>query len=290
MQKANVGMVQYRLKPLHSEEDFWNGIESHVRRAQDRGIELLVFPEYLTAHLLALRPAMDDQDVCVYLDDFTPSYIERMEHLSQQYEMIILGGTHIHQEQSSFVNEAFLFFPDGRVERQKKLHLTPEERNVWRLSPGEELNIIDTSLGRIAILICYDIEFPELGRVVAQEDVEIILNPTYTDTWAGYYRVRHCAQARAIENQRYIALCGMVGELPGIPQVDVAHSQSGFFSPCDYPFSPDGVIAMCEKDEEWIVQTELDLKLLRQNWKQGQVSPYKDRKPALYQRLTRDHS
>lgn len=171
MRKTKVGLVQYQLKPLQEEEDFWKGIEGHVCAARDQGIQLLVFPEYLTAHLLALRPAMDYREVCVYLDRFTSKYMTQMKRLSQHHDMIILGGTHIHREQDSFFNEAFLFFPDGRVEQQKKLHLTPEERMMWGLSPGRELNIIDTSLGRLAILICYDIEFPELGRIVDRKSV-----------------------------------------------------------------------------------------------------------------------
>ncbi|MBA4494859.1 carbon-nitrogen hydrolase family protein [Paenactinomyces guangxiensis] len=287
---AHVGVVQYAIRPLSSEKDFWKGIQNHVRAAGERGVELLVFPEYLTAHLLALQPALPHHEACAYLNGFTDSYIRFFRQLSRDTGIMIVAGTHIHEENGAYVNESFFFFPTGRIERQKKLHLTPEERKVWKLTPGENLQVFDTPVGKVAILICYDIEFPELSRIVSDEKVEIILNPTYTDTMAGYYRIRHCAQARAVENQRYIAVCGMTGKLPEVPQIDTGYSQSGFFSPCDHPFPPDGVLSVCEANVETLVSYRLDLNFLKQNWEQGQVSPYKDRKQELYHRLERKPS
>ncbi|WP_244527444.1 carbon-nitrogen hydrolase family protein [Lihuaxuella thermophila] len=280
-----MGVVQYRIAPLQTEAQFWEGLEHHVRQAQKQGVELLVFPEYLTASLLALRPALTHRQACAYLDQFTGTYLKFFQKLSREADMMILAGTHIHEVNGSYVNEAFFFYPDGRVERQMKLHLTPEERKVWKLAPGEDLRVFDTPIGKTVILICYDIEFPELARIAAEQQAELILNPVYTDTMAGYYRVRHTAQARAVENQRFIVQCGMVGGLPHIPQIDAAYAQSGFFSPCDHPFPPDGVLALCQADQEEVLSCQLDLERLRKNWEQGKVSPFKDRKPELYRRL-----
>ena len=52
------------------------------------------------------------------------------------------------------------------------------------------------------MLICYDSEFPELARHLADQGAMILFVPFCTDTSNGYYRVRHCAQARAIELQQ----------------------------------------------------------------------------------------
>jgi predicted amidohydrolase len=115
--------------------------------------------------------------------------------------------------------------------------------------------------------------------------VALILNPIYTDQAAGYYRVRHCAQARAIENQRFVALSGMVGSLPYIPQIDAGYAESGCFSPCDFPFPANGVLCITDNMQKDLILVDLDLTQLKRNWEEGQVSPYRDRKPELYQQL-----
>ncbi|SFJ46954.1 carbon-nitrogen hydrolase family protein [Thermoflavimicrobium dichotomicum] len=284
MSCAKIGVVQYAVSPLQSEEAFWNGIRQYVDQAQAENVELLMFPEYLTAHLLSLNSSLTHREACAYLDQFTEKYLSFFQEISRESGIMILGGTHIHQESpGEFFNEAFFFCPDGSIKRQKKVHLIPEERKIWHLTPGKDFAVFETPLGKVAILICYDIEFPEVARYVTDQGAEIILCPTYTDAPAGYYRVRYCAQARAIENQRFVALCGLVGEMPGNPQVDVGRSRCGFFSPCDHPFPADGVLRVGEWDQPMLLTCELDLGQLRKNWEIGQVSPFKDRRPEVYQ-------
>src|SRR5690606_41547977 len=98
----------------------------------------------------------------------------------------------------------------GRVDEQRKVHITPHERRDWVIEGGDKFQVFDTDAGRVAIMICYDIEFPELGRIAASQDVDIICVPFWTDTKNGYLRVRHCAQARAIENECYVRITGSV--------------------------------------------------------------------------------
>ncbi|WP_044642067.1 carbon-nitrogen hydrolase family protein [Risungbinella massiliensis] len=281
-----VATTQYELQPLLSIEEFWHNIEVDIQEAAHSEADLIVFPEYLTAHLLALEPLMTHEQACQYLNSFTEQYLTFFTEKSKQYQLMILAGTHIHHMAGKgFINEAFLFFPDGTFRTQPKVHLTPEEQKLWKLAPGEEVEVIDTPIGRVAILTCYDIEFPELSRIVTDLGAELILCPSYTDTIAGYYRVRHCAQARAIENQRFVVLSGIVGELPHIPQIDTGYCRAGVFSPCDHPFPADGVIAIGEGEENRLVIAELQMDELRQNWELGQVAPFRDRKPELYDRL-----
>jgi predicted amidohydrolase len=58
------------------------------------------------------------------------------------------------------------------------------------------------------------VEFPELSRLMADQGMNILFVPFLTDTQNGYTRVKHCAQARAIENECYVAIAGCVGNLP----------------------------------------------------------------------------
>ncbi len=311
MKKLTIATTQYGLTDIASEEQFWTGIADKVQSAAAQGAEMIVFPEYTTAHLLSLLPPLSYEDACSYLDGKTDEYLRFFGELSRENGIAILAGTHVCrvdraegggeasgedgivgnavQDLKEFVNRAFLFFPDGRVEAQSKIHLTPEEQRHWPLSPGDALNVFDTQWGRMAILTCYDIEFPELARAAALRGAETILCPSYTESAHGYHRVRFCAQARAVENQLFVVLSGLVGTLAEErPQVDTAYSQAGAFAPCDFPFAPDGILAVGETNADAAVLADLDFELLQDNRSSGGVAPFYDRKPELYRQLAEE--
>ncbi|UKS28929.1 carbon-nitrogen hydrolase family protein [Paenibacillus sp. HWE-109] len=286
MQTLKVATAQYGLADVQSDADFWSRLGMKLRETVAKGANLIIFPEYVTAHLLSHQPVMTHEEACRHLNAYTSEYIAFFQRYSRELNVVILGGTHICQEDKGFVNKASLFFPDGRIEEQNKLHLTPEERNRWPLAAGDKLNIIETQWGRWAILTCYDIEFPELARLAGESGVQLVLCPSYTDSAFGYHRVRYCCQARAIENQYYVVLSGMVGSLPDErPQVDQGYCQAGIFTPCDVPFSADGIIQAGEVNRDMFVFAELDFAKLHANHKQGVVAPFYDRRRVYNREL-----
>jgi predicted amidohydrolase len=286
MTTLTVAVSQYGLTHLESEQAFWERLRLKISDAALSGAELAVFPEYVTAHLLSLQPVMTHDEACRRLDAYTEQYRAFFQRCSREFQLVILGGTHICKLGSGFVNRAFLFFPDGRIEIQDKIHLTPEEQKRWALTPGDELNVIDTKWGKWAMLTCYDIEFPELARMAAEREAALLLCPSYTDTAHGYSRVRLCAQARSIENQLFVALSGMVGTLPEErPQVDQGYCQAGLFTPCDLPFTEDGIIATGELNADSLVIGKLDFAKLQANRDAGAVAPFYDRRPDFYTRV-----
>jgi predicted amidohydrolase len=285
MKNLTIATTQYGLKDIRSEEQFWTGITDKVRDAAERGAAIIVFPEYMTAHLLSLEPTMLHDEACHHLDQYTEKYVQFFQQQSRERNITILAGTHICKiDNNEYANKAFLFFPDGRIETQSKLHLTPEEQIRWPLAAGDELNVFDTEWGKMSILTCYDIEFPELARVAALRGAELLLCPSYTDNEFGYYRVRHCCQARAIENQVFVVLSGLVGALSeDRPQVDQGYCQAGVFTPCDLPFKEDGIVQVGEFNEDMTVLAEADFRKLRENRERGTVAPFYDRRPELYE-------
>ncbi|WP_372663478.1 carbon-nitrogen hydrolase family protein [Cohnella sp.] len=284
MKKITIATTQYGLTDILTEEQFWTGLSVKIQDAAENGAALIVFPEYLTTHLLSIVPTMMHDEACHHLDLYTAKYLRFFELQSKEWNIAILGGSHICREAGEFVNKAFLFFPDGRMETQSKLHLTPEEHIRWPLTAGEELNVFDTEWGRAAILTCYDIEFPELARAAAVRGAELILCPSYTDTSYGYHRVRHCCQARAIENQVFVVMSGLVGTLTeDRPQVDQGYCQAGVFTPCDVPFFEDGIMQVGELNRNMTIFAEVDFRMLRENRQRGAVAPFYDRRPALYE-------
>src|SRR5690606_31185864 len=103
----------------------------------------------------------------------------------------------------------------------------------------------------------------ELGRLLADEGMDILFVPFLTDTQSGYTRVRHCAQARAIENECYVAIAGCVGNLPKVRNMDIQYAQSAVFTPADFSFPIDGIVAEATPNTEMTVIVDVDLSLLK---------------------------
>jgi predicted amidohydrolase len=147
---------------------------------------------------------------------------------------------------------------------------------------GQKLKVFDTDIGKIGILICYDVEFPELSRLLSDMDMKILFVPYWTDTKNAYLRVRRCAQARAIENECYVAITGSVGNIPRIENMDIQYSQSAVFSPSDFAFPHDATIAEATPNTEMTLIADLDLDLLKDLNTTGSVRNIRDRRKDLY--------
>ncbi len=141
----------------------------------------------------------------------------------------------------------------------------------------------DTDCARIGVLICYDVEFPELSRIMADQGMQILFVPFLTDTQNGYSRVRVCAQARAIENECFVAIAGSVGNLPRVHNMDIQYAQSGVFTPCDFAFPTDGKRAEATPNTEMILVSDVDLDLLNELHTYGSVRNLRDRRHDLYE-------
>ena len=153
---------------------------------------------------------------------------------------------------------------------------------VWGLQGGNKLEVFDTDCGKIGILICYDSEFPELSRILAEDGMDILFIPFLTDTQNGFSRVRNCAQARAIENECYVAIAGSVGNLPNVHNMDIQYAQSMVFTPCDFAFPATGIKAETTPNTEMILIADIDINLLRELNRFGSVTNLRDRRKDLY--------
>jgi predicted amidohydrolase len=127
------------------------------------------------------------------------------------------------------------------------------------------------------------VEFPELGRLLAQEGMEILFVPFLTDTQNGYTRVRYCAQARAIENECYVAIAGCVGNLPKVHNMDIQYAQSAVFTPSDFSFPITGIVAEATPNTEMTLIVDVDLSLLKKLHTFGSVRNLKDIRSDLYE-------
>jgi predicted amidohydrolase len=274
--------VQYRMRRVASFEEFAKQSEMYVDVGSDYKSDFVVFPELFTTQLLSLVDASSPADAARKLADYTERYLDCFSRFAVKYNVNIIGGSQFTMEDDGLYNVAFLFRRDGTIGKQYKIHVTPNERKWWGVRPGKKVEVFETDRGRISILICYDVEFPELARVAAHKGAKIIFVPFNTDERYGYLRVRHCAQARAIENQLYTAIAGCAGLLPFVENADIHYSQCGIFTPSDFPFARDAVASESVPNIETVVMQDVDLELLRRNRLTGTVRPWTDRARELY--------
>ena len=280
---VRICVIQYMMKKIESFEEFAHQCEYYVDVSSNYKSDFVVFPEIFTTQLLSFVDQESPSQSVRMLTTFTERYIEIFTSFAIKYNVNIIGGSHFVEEEGRIYNIAYLFRRDGTIEKQYKLHITPNEQQWWGISTGDAIRVFDTDCGKIAILICYDIEFPELARIVTEKGANIIFTPFCTDERQGYMRVRYCAQARAVENQVYTVIAGTVGNLTHVENMDIQYAQSAIFTPSDFSFPRDGIMAECTPNLEMVIVGDVDLELLKRSRKSGTVTLLKNRRPDLYE-------
>lgn len=270
--------IQYALRPVADFAAFAAQVENYVDVGDDYDADVIVFPELLAVQLLScLRPGFPPPEAMRELAErFTADYEGLFLHLSRKYDRIIVAGTHPRFVDGKLQNVASIFVPGHGPVHQPKLHLTPTERNVWHFEPGQEIHVIDTDFGRMGVSICYDVQFPEVARIQAEQEVQLLVVPYLTDDRRGYSRVTTCARARAVENQIYVVTAGMVGSLPLITDLTAQYAQSGVYTPSDYPFPMDGIATEAAPNSEMVLVGDIDLAILDQTRARGSVLNHQD--------------
>ncbi len=281
---VRIGTVQYQQRRIASFEEFAKHVEYFVDVVADYRGDFVVFPELFTLQLLSCEPEeLPPARAIEALTRHTEPFKKMMGELAIRYNINIIGGSHPTLVESGEVqNISYVFLRDGSIHEQVKIHPTPSERFWWNIKGGSEVRTIITDCGPIGVLICYDAEFPELARHLINQGAQILFIPFCTDERQGYLRVRYCAQARAIENQCYVAMAGNVGNLPGVSNMDIQYAQSCILTPCDFPFARDGIAAESEPNVEAVAIADIRLENLTTARNAGTVQNLKDRRFDLY--------
>jgi predicted amidohydrolase/GNAT superfamily N-acetyltransferase len=283
VRRIRVCAAQYQQRTITSWEEFENQVGFFVETAEVYHSHFLLLPELFTVQLFSLLdPRMSPRDAIAALARMTDRYLEMFTGMAQRSGLFIVAGTHPVSVGEEIRNVAHLFTPAGQVYTQDKLHITPDEREEYGIEPGHGLHVFDTGHARIAIVVCYDIEFPELCRLLTLAGAEVVFVPFSTDERKAYLRVRYSAQARAVENTIYTVLAGNVGNLPNVENFLINYGQAAIFTPSDFQFPPDGIAAVADSNTETVVITDLDLVSLEEAREMGSVRPLRDRRLDLY--------
>ncbi|MCT8338928.1 bifunctional GNAT family N-acetyltransferase/carbon-nitrogen hydrolase family protein [Flavobacteriaceae bacterium TK19130] len=279
---VRLGLIQWQMRPYDGLEDLMHQAEYFIDSVAGYRSDFAVFPEFFNAPLMADFNHLSEAEAIRELAKYTDEITNRMAQLSISYNINIITGSMPEVVNDTLYNVGYLCRRDGSTERYEKIHVTPDEAKVWGMQNGHELKTFDTDCGKIGILICYDSEFPELSRLLADDGMDILFVPFLTDTQNGFSRVKLCAQARAIENECYVAIAGSVGNLPKVHNMDIQYAQSAVFTPCDFSFPNNGIKAEATANAEMILVADVDLDLLRELHNFGAVKNLKDRRKDFY--------
>jgi len=286
---VRVGTVQWQMRRVTNFEDLMNNIEFFVDAMAGYNCDFILFPEFFNAPLLAQFNQEDPAEAMRGLAQYTGEIVDAMTRLAVTYNINIIAGSMPLYEEHTLYNVAYLCRRDGTTDYHYKLHATPDERFYWGVQGGDQLKAFDTDIGRIGILVCYDVEFPEVCRILADQGMQILFVPFWTDTKNAYLRVRRCAQARAIENECYVAITGSVGNLPKVENIEIQYAQAAVFSPSDFAFPHDGIVAESTPNTEMTLIVDLDMDKIKQLREEGSVRNAKDRRLDLYRVQWLDH-
>lgn len=277
-----LGLIQWQMRLYKDFDELMQQAEYFIDAVSAYRSDFALFPEFFNAPLMADNNHLPESEAIRELAKFTPKIVQKFSELAISYNINIITGSMPELRDNLLYNVGYICKRDGSMDRYEKLHVTPDEAKIWGMQGGNELKTYDTDCGKIGVLICYDSEFPELSRFLAEEGMDILFIPFLTDTQNGYSRVRYCAQARAIENECYVAIAGSVGNLPKVNNMGIQFAQSMVFTPCDFSFPANGIKAEATTNTEMILIADVDIDLLRELNQFGSVRNLKDRRTDIF--------
>ncbi len=278
-----LGLVQWQMRPFKDIDAFYQQVEFFVDVLSEYKSDFAMFPEFFNSPLLAEFNHLSEHEAMRELAVKTPEIIKKISEFAIAYNVNIIAGSMPLVENGNLYNVAYLCHRNGKLSEYRKIHITPNEIKYYGITGGDKIKVINTDCGKIGIQVCYDIEFPELSRLLALQGMKILFVPYLTDTQNAYIRVRHCAMARAIENECFVAITGCVGNLPGVNNMDIQYGQSAVFTPSDFAFPMNAIKAEATPNTEMTLITDVDLNLLKELHHFGSVRTMKDRRADLYE-------
>ncbi len=281
--RVRIASVQYGQRRIRSFEEFRDMTLYFIDVCADYRCDFVLFPELYTLQLLSIEnEPIPPNEAVRHVAGYEAAIMDFVREAALKYNLNVIAGSTPSQRGDAIYNVSHLFKRDGTHESQDKLHPTPNEVYWWNIVGGNDVKLMDTDCGPVAVQICYDVEFPEPSRYLTDQGVQIMFVPFLTDERQSYCRVRYCAQARAVENQIYVAMSGSCGNLPNVQNMDIHYAQSCILTPCDFPFARDGVAADTTPNVEMVAFADLSLRQLRSARFAGTVRNLRDRRHDLY--------
>ena len=279
MTPLTLAVLAWPVEPTASIAAYGEKLDHWVGQAKAGGADLVLMPEYACVELGAALAGRNAPDAATELRAMVAAaegILAAMRAAATRHGIWLQPGTLPMHEGSRIVNRAPLIAPDGRLAMQEKGRMTRFETEHWGVSAGAPPQVFETPWGRIGIAVCYDVEFPDMVRAQVEAGAWLILVPTCTDTDHGFNRVRIGAQARALENQCFVAVAPTLGGFEGSVALDENHGAAAVYGPVDRGFPADGVIAGLSYDVPGLLFARLDPARLEAVRADGAVRNHRD--------------
>lgn len=278
-----LGLVQWQMRTFNNISEFYEQVTFFVGVLSEYKSDFVLFPELFNTPLLAEYNHLSEPEAMRALASKTEAIKEKIAKLAISHNVNIISGSMPLVENDHLYNVSYVLHRNGKISEFRKIHITPAEKRYYGMIGGDTIEVIDTDCGKIGVLICYDVEFPELPRLLAEQGMNILFVPYLTDTQNAYTRVRACAKARAIENECYVAIAGCVGNLPGVNNMDIQFGQAAVFTPSDFAFPENATKAEATPNTEMTLIVDVDLNHLKELHHYGAVRNLKDRRTDLFE-------
>jgi len=166
--KVTIAVVQFKISHLQPKENFTN-IEYFIKKAKKQSANVIIFPEdCVTGSIFGDTNWLDTNG----------KYQKSFQNLAKKYSIDIVTGSYMESTINGNFNTSYYINDHGEIlGKYQKNNLYLSERNF--LTQGKEIAVFDTNYGRVGIVICWDILFPELFQRMAQAGVQIIYCPSY---------------------------------------------------------------------------------------------------------------
>jgi predicted amidohydrolase len=281
-----VAATAWKLRPARSDSRYFAHAYDLISEAHDEGAQVVVLPELHCMELLQLEPSVKEQNSAKYLAQYAEGIEDWIKRISDSSGLTIIGGSHFRTTDHGIKNVCAIGIPGEDLVIVEKNKLTAYEQQVWELAPGSGLRKLPHHLG---VLICYDSEFPEAGRALAESGVKALCVPAWTETIQGFWRVRYSCLARAIENQMFVIHSSLVGGI-GYEPAPFSHGSAAILAPSIETLPAGPIIRETAENEEGIVIADLDFSVLDQARLQGAVTNWIDRDASTWVMDTNEHN
>ena len=240
-----------------------------VEEAAQQGARLITTPEMATTGYCW----HSREEIAPMVETVPGKSCARFTELAARYDCyIVLGMPEVDMENSLYYNSAVLIGPQGVIGCHRKSHPYISEPK-WAAAGEAGHAVFDTPLGRIGMLVCMDIHFPETARILALEKVDVIC---HISNWLAERTPAPYWISRAMENGCYLLESNRWGWERGVQ-----------FSGGSCNIEPDGHIAAVVDSGNGIAYADIDINRSRQQEVLGQPI-FRQRKPLLYPQLLSD--
>jgi predicted amidohydrolase len=274
---ARVASITWGIAPITGVDEFFQHLCALVEDAARRGGSVVLLPELFEVELLKTMPDGPTHAVATKLAPFATLIDDTLRRLAQSLHITIIGGSYLRSSEVGIVNVSAVAFPDGALYFQPKNCRTQWEIEPWGLQ--QQFGLQRFPNPRLGVLVCYDSEFPEAARAVAEAGIELLCVPSYTESQHGYQRVNWSCKARAIENEIFVAQSCIVGEIECFG-LGTGYGQSSIIAPSKEPFPASAILAESPLNTEAIAVADVDFDALAQCRSTGDARPWSDRRLA----------